>query len=85
MSSNSLNDLVNALRRAAEEAELQEVEKESLTEIFARAVRLSLRDVSKGCDPEEFAQLTVVNFTALASREGYETAVIRGFIRSLNS
>lgn len=84
--SHNLNVLVDRIRRAAESSEFSSLkEKEPLTVIFAKAVNLSLEDVSKGCDPEDFAQVTIVNFSVLASREGYKTSDIRGFVKSLNT
>lgn len=84
--SHNLNDLVDRIRRAAESSHSVNIEeKEPLTVIFAKAISLSLEDVSKGCDPEDFAQVTIVNFSVLASREGYKTSDIRGFVKSLNT
>lgn len=83
--SSSIDRLIKALREASEEVEREAKDRLSLVEIFEKAIELSLKDISKGCNPDEFNQLTVVNFTALASREGHEIHTIRNFVRSLNS
>lgn len=51
-----------------------------LDEIFVDAIRQSLREVAD--EPEDFSEVTVLNFLVNSVHEGYSSVEIRAFMES---
>lgn len=83
-----LQELINAIKdesdRVTQESESLN-SRSSLDSLLVLAIQKTMVEIKKGAKPEEFTDLTVINFIIMADKEGYSTKEISVFVKDIQS
>lgn len=55
-----------------------------LDELFVNSIHKTIKEIVRGADNDEFADLVIINFIISGDKAGYSTNEIKGFIKELS-